>query len=320
MVEIVKLQGDIWQVDLVECGQPGRTAGYFIKGDRVWMLIETGPASSLKVILEAAKILGIELGQLKYIAVTHIHLDHAGGVGLVSRHFPEASIVAHCKGARHLVNPARLIAGAKAVWGKEKMAEFGEILPVPEERVIAVDEGSKIYLDDRIIEVWDTPGHSQNHVCFYDPETKGLFSGDAVGTYQPRLSQVFKKQVIRPATPVPDFNANLMLKSLTRIGASDLEHIYFTHFGSVKSPQVLVEQLIGQLTIQMELAGGCYQDVDAQNILQKALLKQTKKGLAVQIDDLRFADQRTRAEWEFITGKMSLSVAGILGYLKKYEG
>jgi glyoxylase-like metal-dependent hydrolase (beta-lactamase superfamily II) len=316
---VIKLKGDIWQVDLVERGIAGRTAGYFVKSDKDWLLIETGPASSVKIILEAAQILGIGSNQLKYIAVTHIHLDHAGGVGLAAQHFPEAKVAVHYKGARHLANPARLIAGTTAIWGKEKMVQFGEILPVPEEKIIGVNEGDKIYLNNRIIEIWETPGHSQNHVCFYDPKTKGLFSGDAAGTYQPRLSQTLKKQVIRPATPFPDFNAKLMLESLIRIGLSELEYIYFTHFGSVKSPQLLIEQLIGQLTWQMELARKFYPADNAATKLREEFLKQTKKGLAMQSDKIKFNDHKAQAEWDFITGQMNLSIMGILEYLKKSQ-
>jgi len=174
-VKIVQLPGEIWQIDLEDCGHLGRTAGYFVKGQEGWMLVETGPASSLDKILEAATSLGITPDNLKYIAVTHVHLDHAGGLGVTAEYFTNAKLIVHNKGSRHMVDPTRLIAGATKAWGEKKMAEFGKIKPVAKERVIPVREGDIIDLGNRIIEVWETPGHAKHHACFYDRKTKGLF-------------------------------------------------------------------------------------------------------------------------------------------------
>jgi len=317
--EIIRLDGDIWQVDLNDCGIPGRSAGYFIQGGVDWALIETGPASSHSRVLEASDFLGIGPSALKYIAVTHLHLDHAGGTGILARHFQNARIVVHEKGARHMIDPSRLVAGATVAWGEEMMKVFGEVLPVDGERVVAAGEGYRIELGDRVIEAWDTPGHAKHHLCYYDSRTKGLFSGDAAGVYQPRLSRLLKRPVIRPATPVPDFDAPRMYESLFRMAVSDIERIYFTHFGMAESAQMIVELMTGQLTVQMGLARQYMGDADAQSKLNAAIVRQTKKGLLGQYAEFKTDDQRLKNEWDFLTGIMHLSVAGILDYLRRND-
>ncbi len=318
MSQIIELSGDIWQVDLEECGIPEKTAGYFVKGDSGWLLIETGPASSLENIIFAAKELGISLEQLKYIAVTHIHLDHAGGLGVTCRHFKNAQALVHYKGVRHMVDPSRLIRGATAVWGKEKMDLFGEIIPLPKEQVIPVKEGHKINLGNRIIEVWETPGHSKHHVCFYDSKTKGLFSGDAVGVYEPELSRKLNKPVIRNATPPPDFDGEQMLETLKRVALSDkVDTIYFTHFGSLVCPLQVIEQLIGQFTISMELAKQYYGLDDSLTLLSNAMAEHAKRALGISgpVNLLYEYDEKTKDKWEFMIGLMDLNAGGILYYL-----
>ena len=319
MVKIVQLPGEIWQIDLEDCGHPGRTAGYFVKGQEGWMLVETGPASSLDKILEAATSLGITPDNLKYIAVTHVHLDHAGGLGVTAEYFTNAKLIVHNKGSRHMVDPTRLIAGATKAWGEKKMAEFGKIKPVAKERVIPVREGDIIDLGNRIIEVWETPGHAKHHACFYDRKTKGLFSGDAVGVYHPLLSKSLLRPVVRPATPAPDFEGDKMIKSLIRMARAEVEVIYFTHFGMAHFPQQIIERQIGQLIIQIELAKKFCQEANAEKLLHEEVLWQIHKGLDVAAyeDIPNFHASQIKEEYSFLTELLSLSVAGLLQYCRK---
>lgn len=317
MAEIRELPGGIWQIDLEECGVPGRTCGYLVKGDIDWLLVETGPASSLDRIVEALDILNIQYEDLRYIGVTHIHLDHAGGVGAVARKFPRAKVLVQQKGARHLIDPSRLIKSAAAIWGEAKMQQFGPILPVPEEQVLPVTEGDQLHLGNRTVTVWYTPGHAKHHICFHDSLTNGLFSGDATGVYQPRLSARLNKHVIRTATVPPEFNGRVMLETLIRIALTELEVIYFTHFGALERPLQLIQQLIGQLTLQMELARKYYGQPDGHLLLAEAMVKMIKEELGVQqLSRLEGeADALLEHEWDFMTGLMAMSAAGCLQYL-----
>ncbi len=281
MSEIIALNGDIWQVDVEERGIPGWTSAYFLKGsgDNEWMLLETGAASSMNKILTAAAHLGISAAAVKNIGVTHIHVDHAGGLGLLARHFSKAKIWVHPRGLKHLVDPSRLVEGSIAVYGEKKMQDYGEVLPVPRERIHAAGEGTKIFVGERIIDVWETPGHARHHLCFYDRQTRGLFCGDAAGVYAPRLSRLTNLPVTRPATPGPDFNSSLMLQDLYRMFSSNLQILYFTHFGAATPAHLLLELVMGQLYVHRQLARNFAGTENAVEKLGRALQEEIKMGL-----------------------------------------
>ncbi|MEW5920702.1 MAG: MBL fold metallo-hydrolase [Bacillota bacterium] len=318
MDRIIKLNGDIWQVDLEERGIPGWTAAYFIKGEgnSGWMLIETGPASSAKKLLEAAASIGISPGEVKYIGVTHIHVDHAGSLGVISRYFNNAEIWVHPRGEKHLVDPARLIEGSRAVYGERKMQEYGEVLPVPAERLHSAREGTIIRLGERSIEVWETPGHARHHACFYDRKTRGLFSGDAAGVYAPRLSKLLNQAVTRPATPGPDFHGELMLQDLYRMACSEVRNIYYTHFGAAAPAQLLLELVIGQLSVHMRMARDYADKEDAVQKLGLALQEEIKTGLLNGTAQEIIYDDRAGNEMRLLLEPLFDSADGLLLDLK----
>ena len=318
MVEITELKGDIWQVDLEERGEPGSTAGYFIKGDRDWMLLETGPASSAENILEAAARIGIAHQQVKHMGVTHIHIDHAGGLGTMCCYFSEAKLWVHPRGIKHMIDPTRLIAGSRAAHGEKKMQQFGEILPVPENRLTPALDGCNIHLGDRVLEVWETPGHARHHVCFYDTITRGLFSGDEAGVYFPRLSKLLNRPVLRPSTPAPDFDGALMQQSLNRLALYELEAIYYTHFGAAAPAQFLLELVIGQLSIQMHMAKTYQAEQDALQKLGIAVRQQLAQGLGLPTARAgEKLDQRLGNEIDLLLEPSQNSAAGLLVSLNK---
>jgi glyoxylase-like metal-dependent hydrolase (beta-lactamase superfamily II)/uncharacterized coiled-coil protein SlyX len=319
---LIELHGDIWQVDLEERGLPGWTAGYLLKGTghSGWMLIETGPASSSERLFAAADSLGISPGQVKYIGVTHIHLDHAGGLGVIARYFQDAEIWVHPRGERHLVDPTRLIAGSRAVYGEKKMQEYGEVRPVSPERLRSAREGKIISLGERSIEVWETPGHAKHHVCFYDRQTRGLFSGDAVGVYLPLTSKLLKQPVTRPATPGPDFNGALMLQDLYRLALSEVQNLYFTHFGAASPAQLLIELVLGQLLMHMRIAGNYLEEEDAQQKLTRALQEQTIKGLCSCLAEKSIARDLVSNEMDLMLEPLYDSADGLLSYLHQSGG
>ncbi len=315
MSEIIEYDGEIWQVDLFERGIPGRTAGYFIKGeDNSWMLIETGPASSLEIIFDAAKELNISYDNLKHIAVTHIHIDHAGGLGLLASYFKNAQMWVHEKGKKHMIDPSRLIEGAKAVHGLEKFNQYGDVLPVPEERINILNEGTKISLGGRILEVWEMPGHAKHHVCFFDHKTKGLFSGDAVGLYAPVLTKKLNHPVMRPATPGPDFNGELMKQDLYRLAQSDIRRIHFSHFGTSISPQIVIDIITGKLWFCLETAKKYLSEEYPFNKIQKELKERSEKELFPYLTDLDINCEVVEAELELIMDYRN-TINGILNYL-----
>lgn len=314
MAEIIALNGDIWQVDVEERGIPGWTSVYFLKGegDSGWMLLETGAASSAEKLITAAACIGISPAELRYIGVTHIHVDHAGGLGVISRYFKNAEIWVHERGKKHLADPTRLIAGSLAVYGAEKMRQYGEVLPVAAERIIPAREGTIIPLGERLIEVWETPGHARHHICFYDRKTRGLFSGDTVGVYAPRLSRLTHLPVTRPATPGPDFHSDLMLKDLYRIFCSDVQVIYFTHFGAGAPAHLLLEMVMGQLYVHMRMARDYVQGQEAVQRLGLALQEEIKRGLLNCNGQEIIHDDRSCHEMRLLLEPLFDSAEGLL--------
>jgi len=188
-------------------------------------LVETGPATvfdRVKAELERRRV------EPKHIVLTHIHLDHGGGAGHVSELFPDATVWVHDVGARHVVDPSRLVSSARRLFGDALDVMYGEPEPVPEERLRAVDEGDVIPLGDRELRVLYTPGHARHEVTLYEPDARVAFIGDSAG--------VFIGDVQKPATPPPEFDLEAALDSINRIKELKADAICFTHFGPASEP------------------------------------------------------------------------------------
>jgi glyoxylase-like metal-dependent hydrolase (beta-lactamase superfamily II) len=162
--------------------------------------------------------------------VTHIHLDHAGGVGDLVRTFPNATVVVHPAGARHLVDPERLLASSARVYGPLMDTVYGGLTPVEATRVKAAEDGELIYLGGRRLELLHAPGHAKHHLAVFEPDLGALFAGDGVGVLLPSTG------VLRPATPPPDFDRDLAVASLHRFAERNPAHLVLTHFGPISPP------------------------------------------------------------------------------------
>ena len=201
------------------------TAGWLIEGPEP-VLIETGSQSSVPVVLEALAGLGIGPGDLAGVVVTHIHLDHAGGVGDMARAFPNATVYVHPAGARHLVDPSRLVASAARVYGDTLDSLYGRLDPTPVERIRALEDGEEIRIGPgRALTAVHSPGHANHHLALHDSETGVLFAGDAAGVRLPDVG------VLRPATPPPEFDLDLAIRSLHLFAARRPSAIALAHFG-----------------------------------------------------------------------------------------
>jgi glyoxylase-like metal-dependent hydrolase (beta-lactamase superfamily II) len=224
---IEDLGGEVFHIDTRMGGYSGITSGYLIRGSRP-CLVETGTARSAPVVMAALSSLGVGPDDLATIVVTHIHLDHAGGVGDLARDYPNSRIVVHERGARHLADPSKLVASAHRVFGADMDRLFGDLLPVPAERLdILSDVGFVDLGDGRGLDAFHNPGHASHHVGLLDTATGDLYTGDAAGVYVPETADV------RPATPPPDFDLDLAVTSLGRMRDSGASRLLFSHFGPV---------------------------------------------------------------------------------------
>ncbi len=190
------------------------------------MLVETGSQTSVPVVSDALAGLGLGANDLAGIVVTHIHLDHAGGVGDLARAFPSARVYVHPAGARHLVDPSRLIASAARVFGDTLDTLYGRLDATPIERIHALEDGEDIRVGPgRALTAVHSPGHAHHHLALHDSETGVLFTGDAAGVRLPDVG------VLRPATPPPEFDLDLAVRSLHVFAARCPSALALAHFG-----------------------------------------------------------------------------------------
>jgi glyoxylase-like metal-dependent hydrolase (beta-lactamase superfamily II) len=225
---VFQVADGITAIDTFMGGRERYTAAYLLDAARP-TLVETGPGTSVEPVAAALEHLGIEPNALAHIVLTHIHLDHAGGVGQLARRFPHATVWVHERGAPHLADPSRLVASATRVWGEREMQEFFlPVEPVASSRIEALRDGDTIDMADRTLAVIDTPGHASHHVALVDSRTGAVFTGDALGIHVPDLP------VLRPATPPPEFDLERYVASIDRIKAASASILLFAHFGPLR--------------------------------------------------------------------------------------
>ena len=240
------------EIDTLLGGWERVTAGYLIDGPAP-VLVETGSQSSVPVLLEALGTLGIAASDLAGVAVTHIHLDHAGGVGDVARAFPKATVYVHPNGARHLADPTRLIDSASRVYGSLLDSLYGRLDPTPTERLHVLEDGEAIQVGPgRELVAVDSPGHAKHHVALHASLSGVLFAGDAVGVKLPDGG------VLRPSTPPPDFDLDQALGSLHRFGERSPAGIALAHYGLLGQPADLLEEAEGTLRRWAEVAEAAF--------------------------------------------------------------
>jgi glyoxylase-like metal-dependent hydrolase (beta-lactamase superfamily II) len=249
-----QLAPGVVEIDTLLGGWERVTAGYLIEGDAP-VLVETGSQSSVPALLAALAHLGVDANALAGVAVTHIHLDHAGGVGDVARAFPNATVYVHEKGARHLADPSRLLNSAAQVYGELLDTLYGRLDPTPHERIHVLQDGEQIAVSpNRTLTTVDSPGHAKHHLALHDSDSGILFVGDAVGVRLPDGG------VLRPSTPPPDFDLDQALHSLKKFADRSPSGIALAHYGLVPNPGTIVEEATETLTKWAEVAEGAWKD------------------------------------------------------------
>jgi glyoxylase-like metal-dependent hydrolase (beta-lactamase superfamily II) len=261
-----------------------------VEGDSV-ALVETANAPSLKYVLEALSKLNLTSEAVKYILLTHIHLDHAGGAGSYMAAFPNAKLVVHPKGVRHMIDPSYLEAGVVGVYGQEFVDKvYGKLAPIDASRIINAEDGLTINLNGRQLICRDTPGHANHHNIIIDGKTGGIFSGDIFGVAYPELNFKDKRLVFPTTTPV-NFSPEKMLNSIKLIESYAPKYVYLTHFGQIGNVEEIANELrrmvTDYVTITHDSAGA--QDVVAEiaNRLKQYIVLQAKSlGLPLSADEV----------------------------------
>ncbi|WP_252313399.1 MBL fold metallo-hydrolase [Sinobaca sp. H24] len=309
---ITKLESDLWISDGMDLSVPGRTGTYILPGDSL-AVIETGPSSSIPRLKENLQEIGYSFKDIRYIIVTHIHLDHAGGAGLLIQECPNAEIIVHPKGARHLEEPSRLIKGARSVYGADFDRLFDPVLPIPAARITSVAHEETLPLSaERMLTFHHTPGHAAHHISIHDSLSNGIFTGDTIGIqYVDAIPH--NRQIFLPTTSPNQFDPEQMLASLNYLLSLQPAAIYFGHFGKSENMTALSTQLRYWLPLFIERAEKFAADANSveglKNDLYREVLDYYELPLLEDDDPLAFLLQLD----------MHVCAMGLLDYVKKKQ-
>ena len=287
-------------------GFEGVTGAFVVRGEKT-ALVETGPKNTVDNVLAGLRGAGVD--SLDAIVVTHIHLDHAGAAGTLANLFPDAMVFVHEVGAPHLVDPSKLWSSAARIYGDQMEELWGGIDPISSDRIRVLNDGDKVDLGGRSLQAIETPGHAYHHHAYLDDGTGTLFAGDAIGV---KLQGI---DVVRPATPPPEFHLEKAIASIERIRAVGPESLCLTHFGTVdRSVGEICEKAIGSLTewarwVEESRAAAEDMDAVARSVQQAAVgafecdlesgdverLEQTTSYRMNTMGYIRYFDKRERA-------------------------
>ncbi|TNY35410.1 MBL fold metallo-hydrolase [Thermomonospora catenispora] len=305
---ITPLGNEVYEIDTRMAGYSGITAGYLIRSDRP-CLVEPGTSGSAPTVRRALEELGIGPDDLATVVVTHIHLDHAGGVGDMARMYPNAEIVVHEKGARHLADPSRLMRSARMVYGDMLDTVFGELKPTEASRIRAVEETGVIDLGGgRRLETHYSPGHAKHHIGLLDSLSGDLYVGDAAGVYIPETADV------RPATPPPDFDLDTALASLEKFRSLGPQRLLFAHYGPVDAVNETLERSAEELRIWVDAVRDAHdQGMDLDHAV--AAVKERTEGRYKAFGP--DADPELAEKYEILSSAVS-NVSGIVHSLSRH--
>ncbi|MBA3737489.1 MAG: MBL fold metallo-hydrolase [Actinobacteria bacterium] len=299
----------ITAIDTFMGGRARYTAAYLLDAAEP-TLVETGPGTSVEPVAESLAKLGMTSDELAHIVLTHIHLDHAGGVGQLAARFPSATVWVHERGAPHLVDPSRLVASTARVWGEQEMRElFGPALPVDKGRVRSLLDADVIRMGDRELGVLDTPGHASHHVALVDSRTGAVFTGDALGIHVPDLP------VLRPATPPPEFDLERYVASIERIRAAARSILLFAHFGQLVDAAATCDLAIRRVRDWAAVVEGALRETEDPDELtarlEAAALADIETGAEATLD-LAMLEDRLR-----LLSSIKMNAQGLTRYWKR---
>jgi glyoxylase-like metal-dependent hydrolase (beta-lactamase superfamily II) len=222
---VLELGEDRRLLDLDFRDTEGLVASYLLPEEGGWTLIETGPSTCRDALLAGISAAGVAPDEVRHVFVTHIHLDHAGGVGSLLDALPSATFYAHELGVPHLLDPSRLVASARRAWGGGGDPLWGPILPVAAPRLVALKGGESFPLRRGTLSVLATPGHARHHLAFFDSAIRGVFTGDGAGVRLERSDRA------RPAVPPPDLDLDQLFASVDAMRRLDPAQVLYSHFG-----------------------------------------------------------------------------------------
>lgn len=308
----IQLTDRIHLIDGFDMGVPSRTGTYVIEEEEL-TLVETGPSPSIKYIKKGLDDLGHSLHEVKYIIVTHIHLDHAGGAGVLLKLCPNAKVIVHPRGKRHLVDPRKLMGGARAIYGDSFSDFFDPIESIPEDKLIEKGEGDTLQIGPNCtLQFLDTLGHARHHFSIYDPISNGLFTGDTAGVRYDQLESL-GIDLFLPSTSPNHFDPTAMHDSIDRMLDMNLDFIYFGHFGYTLKTTAALHQVKEWLDIFVAEGKKVYSEGKGYDVLAERLLNKVREHLrTLQVPD-------DHPVYILVNLDMQVSALGIIDYFQKLK-
>ena len=252
--------------------RPQFCAAYLVVERGRAAFIDTGTGRSVPRLLAALEALGLGPGDVDWVIATHVHLDHAGGAGPLMRELPRAMFAVHPDGARHMIDPSRLEASARTVYGADYDRHHGPLEPIPESRVYRIGDGQVLDLAGRALRCVHTPGHARHHLSVWDARSRSWFCGDTFGISYRELDSARGAFIIPSTSPV-QFDPVALRASVRRILAEAPEAVHVTHYGRVTGVQELGTRLIAQIEGMVDLARRCKDGAGRHERLVAALTR-----------------------------------------------
>ncbi|GAB1261203.1 MBL fold metallo-hydrolase [Aurantivibrio plasticivorans] len=272
--------------------RPHMAACYLIESNGRLAIVETGIKQTVDTLIDLIEAKGYQLSDVDWVIITHVHLDHAGGAGRLMSKLPNAKLVVHPRGARHMIDPSKLQAGAKVVYGEEKYNEtYGDLIPIAEDKIHIAEDGSKVKLGTREFIFIDSPGHAKHHFCVYDTESQGFFTGDTLGLRYAELTTPDKHFCLISTTPV-QFDPDAMKESIHRVIDFNPAALYLTHYGKVENLIDHQIQLFRQIDWVCDMALSVKNKENRQQLIETemmnyALAELEKIGSPLTVDEQR---------------------------------
>ena len=272
--------------------RPQMAACYLLETGAAVAVIETGNAASADRILKVLESRGRRPEEISHVIVTHVHLDHAGGAGTLMQRLPQATLVAHPYGARHLVDPSKLEASARAVYGDQRFDEmYGALLPVSEDRVVVMADGDELSVGGRTLAFMDSPGHARHHFTIWDEQTRGWFTGDTFGLSYRNLDTASGAFIFPTTTPI-QFDPEALVSSIDRMVEKTPESMYLTHFGRVQEVERLAADMREGVSEYVALAERFESSENRTRCIEEAMMdrlfeRARQHGVTLGEDELR---------------------------------
>ncbi len=305
MVDIKEVAENIYMIDQ-QIYSISKWGSVYLINEEKKALVDAGPTTSANRVLDGIRGAGVSPEDIDYVIVTHIHLDHAGGAGVLIKHMPQAQVIVHYRGVKHMVNPARLVSSMLAAQGEEAMVRYGEMVPIAADQVKPVYEGDVLRLSKgQLLRFLDAPGHAPHELCIHESRNQGVFTGGAAGLYA-------ADEVLLPITPPPSFNTELYIDTLERLMALEPAAIYFAHFGVSNTVQESLKSVRDKLLVW-------------DDMVAEAIKKNKFDGVMEKIKDQTRAElkpvRKMESLYKYLTGFfVPLNIAGFSKYYQeKYE-